>query len=447
MSGGGPPPKPASAVSRLRDRLGPLWGPALLLFVALRFGDAVNAVVGLWLVPKFCSGEELRAVQPLVRVAAFVATPLAILLVPYAKLLNVHAVRGEPGKVKALIRDASLLALGVLALTLAATPLFFRLVFRLWHIENGRLALAIVASSTIGALSPVFTETLRALGRFGVVSWSAALSAPVRLATMAVALPLRGLTGYFVGQASAPAFQSAVAALDFARRNRGVRARPYWREDRRTFLAFGVPLALASLVGNFRNMVEAMPLALVPSSESVAFYYLSTFTEIASYAGITVVFVLFPVVSARHERGERTLRLLAQSMALTLAAGLAAAGALGLAGEPLLRAVGTGPDVAREARWFFPLGALAAVRTAGACFTTHEAACSRFRYLRYTLPVALLETAGLLLLLRGPAWLVPGEWRFSGVFAFMAFNTLLPFAFILVDLTLRARRERAEARA
>ena len=446
MSGGGTPPKPASAVSRLRARLGPLWGPALLLFAAVRFGDLVNAVVGLWLVPKFCSGDELRAVQPLVRVAAFVATPLAILLVPYAKLLNVHAVRGEPGKVKALIRDASLLALGVLALTLAATPLFFRLVFRLWNIENGRLALAIVASSTIGALAPVFTETLRALGRFGVVSWSAAFAAPVRFAVMAAALPLRGLTGYFVGQASAPAFQSAVAALDFARRNRGVRAQPYWREDRGTFLAFGAPLAVASLVGNFRNMVEAMPLALVPPAESVAYYYLTTFTEIASYVGLTVVFVLFPVVSARHERGEKTLRLLVQSMALTLAAGLVAAAALGLAGAPLLRAVGAGAHVP-QARWFFPLGALAAVRTAGACFTTHEAACSRFRYLRYTLPVALLETAGLLLLLRGPAWIVPREWRFSGVFAFMAFNTLLPFVFMLADLALRARRDRAEAGA
>ena len=285
-----------NAFARVRSKLGPLWGPALILFFALRFGDFVNAAVGLWLVPRFVPAADLRAVQPLVRVAAFVATPLSILLVPYAKLLNVHAVRGEAGKVKALIRDASLLALASLLLALLATPLFFRLVFRLWHIENGRLALAIVASSMVGALSPVFTETLRALGRFGVVSWSAALSGPLRFAVMALALPVRGLTGYFVGQASAPAFQSGVAAVDFFRRHRGVRAEPYWREDRRVFLAFGAPLALSALVGNFRAMLEAMPLALVPEAESVAFYYLATFTEIASYAGVTVVLVVFKVV-------------------------------------------------------------------------------------------------------------------------------------------------------
>lgn len=424
--------------ARIRSRLGPVWGPAFLLFCAMRLGDVVNAAVGLWLVPRFCSGDELRAVQPLVRVAAFVATPLSILLVPYAKLLNVHAVRGEAGKVKALIRDASLLALAVLALALAATPVFFRTIFRLWHIENGRLALVIVASSTIGALSPVFTETLRALGRFGVVAWSSALAAPVRFATMAVALPLRGLTGYFVGQSAGPAFQSGVALWDFLRRHRGVRAEPYFREDRSTFLAFGAPLAVAAVVGNFRGMLETTPLALVPPAESVGFYYLTTFTEIATYVGGTVVFVLFPIVSARHERGEGTRRLLGQSMALTLSGGLAVSALLALAGPTLLRAIGAGA-YADQARWFFPLGALAAVRTASACFTTHEAACGRFRYLWYTLPVAILETAAVWLCLRGPDRLVIHAWRFAHVYAFMALNTLLSFALVLADLVLRRR--------
>ena len=240
--------------ARIRSRLGPVWGPAFLLFCATRVGDVVNAAVGLWLVPRFCSGDELRAVQPLVRVAAFVATPLA----------------------------------------------------------------------------------------------------------------------------------------------------------------------------------------LVPAAESVGFYYLTTFTEIATYVGGTVVFVLFPVVSARHERGEGTRRLLGQSMALTLAGGLAVSALLALAGPTLLRAIGAGA-YADQARWFFPLGALAAVRTASACFTTHEAACGRFSYLWYTLPVALLETAAVWLCLRGPDRLVIHGWRFAHVYVFMALNTLLSFALILADLVLHRR--------
>ena len=312
-------------MTRLRSRLGPVWGAALLLFVAQRFGDAVNAFIGIWLVPRYVPTEELGAVLPLTQVAMLVALPLSILLTPYAKLLNVHAERGEPGKVKAMFRDASLLAFAVLLLSLAATPLFLPLVFRLFGIQNGNLALAIVLSAMIGALAPIFTESLRALRRFGVVSAASAVAAPLRLAVMWIALPFRGLTGYFVGQASGPAFLSAVALGDFLRRHRGVRCAPYFREDRRVFLAFGIPLAVSAIAGNLRGMAELMPMALVPKIESAAYYQLTRFTEIASYLGLTLVFVLFPVVSARNEHGLDTRRLLRQTMWASLALGLAAA--------------------------------------------------------------------------------------------------------------------------
>ena len=77
-----------------------------------------------------------------------------------------------------MFRDASLLALAVLLLTLAATPFFFPLVFRHFGIQNGNLALAIVVSATLGALAPIFTESLRALKRFGVVSLASAIAPP-----------------------------------------------------------------------------------------------------------------------------------------------------------------------------------------------------------------------------------------------------------------------------
>ena len=126
-------------ISRIRNRLGPVWGAALLLFVAQRFGDAVNAFIGIWLVPRYVPGDELGAVLPLTQIAALVALPLSILLTPYAKLLNVHAERGEPGKVKAMFRDASLLALAVLLVALAVTPFFFPLVFEVIDISPGNL--------------------------------------------------------------------------------------------------------------------------------------------------------------------------------------------------------------------------------------------------------------------------------------------------------------------
>ncbi len=431
-----------SAAARLRQRLGPVWGAAFALFVAQRFGDAINAFVGIWLVPRYVPADELGAVLPLAQVSAFVAMPLAILLTPYAKLLNVHAERGEPGKVKAMFRDAALLALAVLLLTFAATPFFFPYVFRHFGIQNGNLALAIVVSATVGALAPVFTESLRALKRFGVVSLSSALAPPLRLAAMWIALPFRGLTGYFVGQTAGPAFQSGVALLDFLRRHRGVRCEPYFREDRRVFLAFAIPLAVSAVVGNLRGMAEMLPMALVPKIESAAYYQITRFTEIASYLGFTLVFVLFPVVSARHERGQDTRRILLQTMWGSLALGLAFTAALALAGRPLFEAVGFLRPYAGLAGYILPLGAIASVRVAASCFGTHEMACSRFRFLRYTIPISLAETAALWLLARRDSF----EWRLYHIVAAMAASTLLSFLGNLAELHLRDRRRREAAR-
>lgn len=421
--------------ARVRTRLGPVWGPALLLFVATRFGDAVNAFIGIWLVPRYVPADELGAVLPLAQVSAFVAMPLSVLLTPYAKLLNVHAERGEPGKVKAMFRDASLLAFAVLAAALVLTPLFFPVVFRLFGIQDGNLALAIVVSAVVGALSPVFTESLRALRRFGVSAAMGAVAAPLRLAVMWIALPFRGLTGYFVGQTAGPAFSSGVALADFLRRHRGVRCEPYFREDRRIFLAFAVPLAVSALVGNLRGMAEMLPMALVPKAESAAYYQLTRFTEISSYLGLTLVFVLFPVVSARHERGQDTRRILLQTMWGSLALGLSFAAALALAAPWLFAAVPFLRPFADFTPFLFPLGALASVRVASTCFTTHEMACSRFRFMRYTIPVSLVEAAVLWILFR----VRPFEWRLAHVVGAMSAGTFLCFAGNLVELFLSRR--------
>ena len=250
---------------------------------------------------------------------------------------------------------------------------------------------------------------------------------------MWIALPFRGLTGYFVGQSAGPAFQSGVALLDFLRRHRGVRCEPYFRDDRRVFLAFAVPLAVSTLAGNLRGMAEMMPMALVPSVESAAYYQITRFTEIASYLGLTLVFVLFPVVAGRHERGEDTRGVLLRTMWGSLALGLAFTAALALAARPLFGAVGFLRPYADFTGFVLPLGATASVRVASACFTTHEMACSRFRFLRYTVPISLAEAAVLHVLFRTDGF----PWRLWHVVAAMLATTLLCFLGNLAELYAR----------
>ena len=100
-------------LDRLHSKLGDLWWYSLMIFVACRSGDVIQAFIGLWLVPKYVGTEELGAVLPLQQLSGLFAVPLAILATVFAKYVNTYATRGEYGKVKSFIRDVLLAACGV----------------------------------------------------------------------------------------------------------------------------------------------------------------------------------------------------------------------------------------------------------------------------------------------------------------------------------------------
>ena len=76
-------------VHRIREHCGELWWYTALLFIAQRFGDAINMFVGMWLVPRYVPAEELGAVVPLTQAVAFVALPLSIVTIPFMKFITV----------------------------------------------------------------------------------------------------------------------------------------------------------------------------------------------------------------------------------------------------------------------------------------------------------------------------------------------------------------------
>ena len=49
-------------LQRIHARVGDLWWYTALLFVAQRFGDAINMFVGMWLVPRYVPQEENQAI-------------------------------------------------------------------------------------------------------------------------------------------------------------------------------------------------------------------------------------------------------------------------------------------------------------------------------------------------------------------------------------------------
>ena len=83
--------------NKIKGHLGELWWYTLVLFIFQQLGAVINAVIGLWLAPKYVTQQELGAVLPLSSVGGLLALPLTILVMPFLKFLSKYMAQGEDG--------------------------------------------------------------------------------------------------------------------------------------------------------------------------------------------------------------------------------------------------------------------------------------------------------------------------------------------------------------
>lgn len=444
--------------SRIKTRLGDLWWYTLILLCAQRLGDVINAFVGLWLVPKYVSPAELGAVLPLTQVGSVLGLPLTILLIPFTKFLNTYATRGEYGKVKRLLCDMFVLSIILFAGTLVYARFFMPLVFTRMRVAEGSLGLLIVASGVISIVSTGFGNALQALKQFRLIAITSLLAAPLRLITMLVFMPFRAISGYFLGQ-SAPSALAIVVSLFGLRQKLGrqVRSEPYWLVDWRSIIRYTLPVAVYVVTGAIQVMVETFVIRhRLPDMDSAGYYVISRFAEIGAYTGMTFAFVLFPLAMENNEQGERSHRLLWQSMGGTLGSGLLLAAIFHFSGRWLLGQSSAWRDYVPYAPQMTVLTVIIVVRVASACFVNFEMACGRFGFVSYFILMSGIESV-LLYGLTGYGFfegLLPSGWivwmasmraaRLDFLLQVMLWFSMCTFVCLVLHLGLRSRQRRRE---
>jgi O-antigen/teichoic acid export membrane protein len=313
-----------SIKEQMKARLGELWWYTLVVLVVSRFGDLINAIIGLWLVPKYVPPEELGALLPLASIGGMLGFPLIIVAIPLMKFLSKYMALGEYGKVKRLLVDMIFIMTGLFVVVALLGYWVFPFVFVRMRVTEGRLGMLIIMFGLIGSMAPVFNTAMQGLKKFKMMSILGFTSAVVRLITMLVCLPIRGLSGYFVGQ-TVPLFYGIGAALIVLRKHlsRNVKMMPYWEEDWRSILKYTWYTALYTISWNCVISVEQFVIRhRLPDIESAGFYMISRFAEITQYIGLTSAMVLFPIASMNHEvGGVEPRKMLTQSLFFSLLGG------------------------------------------------------------------------------------------------------------------------------
>ena len=386
----------------LRAKCGDLWWYAILVFLAGRSGDAIQAFIGLWLVPKYVPQNELGAALPLLQAGSVFGLPLAVLVIPFSRWLTIYAAQGEKGKVKRLLSLAFTGVAVAFALAVLTARFVLPLFFERLSVAMGSLGFLIVCAGLLGPFSSVFSIALQGLKRFGAMAFFGLISAPVRLVVMLVAMPFRALSGYVLGQMSGPALSIVFSCLSLRKElGPSVKSVPLGREDVRAMFRYTVPIAFYTVVGTLLGTWQALLFRQrLPEVESAAFYMISRLAEVTAYASMTLTAIAFPMAVEASQRREGESPILSKVLLGSLVAGLAVSLALLFLGRPLLELVplwrGYAPYAGLLAAYAFRMTLCA---TYGAFFTC-EIAAGRFAFMWYWLPLTLAET-GVLVVLTG----------------------------------------------
>jgi O-antigen/teichoic acid export membrane protein len=380
--------------AQVRARLGILWWYSAVLFVVQNIGALISVYIGLWLVPKWVSPSDLGAVLPLGQIGAILSLPLAVLMTPFSKFINVFSAGGEWGKTKALLIDVLALVAAAALLTAGLTFAIMPLVFERMRVHGSVLAVTLCGLGLTNVLMPLLGSALQAMQRFRILTVASALTPVVRLGLLWLLLPVAGLTGFFGTQLLTDVLYlgGAVWAL---RAVLGARVkRASYRSHLREIGLFTLPVITLTVVGRLHNTVELFVIRhRLPDIDSAAYYMFSRFAEIPSSIWGAMIIVFFPLVSDRHEKGADTDRILRQTLAFVLLAGLALGALLTCGAHWLLLLVPAGRAYL-DHTWLMGLLVLRCVLTmAVICFTTHETACRRFRFAWYVVALQLLEVA------------------------------------------------------
>ena len=403
---------PLQRLSKLRatakQRVGSLWYYSALQFLFMKIGDVINLIVGVFLVPAFISSDDLGAIVPFRMILLLAAMPMAVLTRVAVKFVNAFHVDEARGQVKALLRDLAAVAAILSITTLIGMWLGREFLQARLKIDDVRILYVLTVSIVLALWMPVLGAATQGLMRFRHIILSGVVRPVVYLVLILLLLRSWQLLGYLaatLGGVLAVILYQAWSVRGYLSPSiRAERYSAHWGAIRKYTWNVGSVTLLMGL----GMLVEPWVIRHFAARVDSAGYYMAfTFGQIPLYISGAFVPFLFPLISAKHEKGERTEHMLKQSMLAVLLVGVPLTIAFAFGGRWLLELRGAWRQYADYSPYLWRIGIVSTLQGMILAFMQHENACYRFRYIKGFVAVYAIEIV-LLYCLMG--WTVFRPW-------------------------------------
>ncbi len=381
-----------SFIRAIKSRLSPLWWYSSVQFCTTRIVDLINIYIGAILVPSVISPDSLGAVLPLTNIIVLAGIPMTAVLTVALKYFNTFSVRGEKGQIKALLRDTSMLALGLSIILTIVLFLLEPLIQVRLKIENPWVIRVLAATMIASCWQPVARYAAQGLMRFRPLILSNLVASGIKLGLMIVLIHQFSLSGYLtanlIGIIASVAFLF-ICVRDYMSPDITTTSyRSHWPE----MWYYCRHAAFMGLVIGFGEVIAPLAIRNFTSHMDSAGYYIAVaFGAIPFYASSALLPFMFSLTSERFEKGERTSSMLLQSTLAIMTFGSIFVVLLFYFGRNILELLAAWAIYADYSFLIWRVGIITTLNGIILSYMNHENACRRFSYMKFFVPTIILE--------------------------------------------------------
>jgi O-antigen/teichoic acid export membrane protein len=296
-----------------------------MIFVFSQMGAVINFITNLLIVPKYLNANDLGLISPVTQFVAVGAIPLSVISTLVVKYIIRYEANEEWGKLKKLVRD--LVIFGIVTTVLIS--IFFLITSSSFalraKIDSKAIMFWMLIYLCVSSWTPLVGVLTRAAQRFYVIAIMGFVTPLALMLCSIFLLPKFGFSGYMVAlivSVSINVFVSAISIYKYLAPNRTA-CKSYFEDLKPVLKKYAVLFILGAGVSWLWGFIPPFAVRnFLPTQDSAGYFFVQRLSQLPVYAFSSLMLILMPILSMKHERNESTAKTVKGTIIYTVCSGL-----------------------------------------------------------------------------------------------------------------------------
>jgi len=296
-----------------------------VLFIFSQVGAVINFITNLLIVPKYLGANDLGLIAPVTQFVAFGAIPLSIVSNLVVKYITKYEANEEWGKLKKLVRD--LVIFGIVTTILISV--FFLITSSSFalraKIDSKAIMFWMLIYLCVSSWTPLVGVLTRAAQRFFVIAIMGFVTPLALMLCSIFLLPKFGFSGYMIAlivSVSINVFVSAISIYKYLAPNK-IAYKPYFEDVKPVLKKYSIVFILCAGASWLWGFIPPFAVRnFLSAQDSAGFFFVQRLSMLPFYAFSSVMLILMPILSMKHEKKESTTKTVKGTILYTLVSGI-----------------------------------------------------------------------------------------------------------------------------